>query len=79
MKALGVARSFMEKSTSLDLAEGATVEEALKMLPTNLQEMADRKELSIMVNGADVSAREGLSTRLHGGDELALFPFAHGG
>jgi molybdopterin converting factor small subunit len=41
--------------------------------------MAARNELSIMVGGADISAKEGLETRLHDGDEVVVLPFAHGG
>jgi len=74
-----VARSFMEGSSEVDIADGATVEEFLRLLPREVREIAQRKELSILVNDAEVSAKEGLATHLHDGDELILFPIAHGG
>jgi molybdopterin converting factor small subunit len=69
----------MEETTRLELAEDTTIGEALKALPSGIQELAKRKELSIMLNGAEVSTKEGLSTRLKGGDLIVLLPFAHGG
>ncbi len=79
VRALGVARSFMGDSREIDIEEGASIGELLSMLPAELNEMANRNELSIMVGGADVSAKEGLATRLHDGDEVIVLPFAHGG
>jgi len=69
----------MEATRKVDLGGGATVGEVLDALPEGVREMAARKELSIMVNGADVSTRDGLSTNLQEGDEVVLLPFAHGG
>jgi molybdopterin converting factor small subunit len=79
VRALGVARSYVEGIVHLDLKGNATVEEVLKSLPNEIQELAEHRELSVMVNGADISAREGLSTSLQDGDEVTLLPFAHGG
>jgi len=79
VRALGVAKRFMEDSQEIDIEEGASVGELLRLLPEELNEMATRKELNIIVGGADISAKEGLATRLHDGDEVIVFPFAHGG
>jgi molybdopterin converting factor small subunit len=79
VRALGVAKSFMGDTQQIDIEEGASVGELLMLLPKQLREMATRSELSIIVGGADVSAKEGLATRLHDGDEVIVLPFAHGG
>jgi molybdopterin converting factor small subunit len=79
VKALGVARSFMDDSQRVDLREGSTVEDVLKALPLALQELAAKRELGILINGADISTKEETLTRLHDGDVVVLLPFAHGG
>jgi len=79
VRALGVARSFMGDSQEISIEDGASVRELLRLLPEELNEMAARNELSIIVGGVDVSAKEGLATRLHDGDEVIVLPFAHGG
>jgi molybdopterin converting factor small subunit len=79
VKALGVAKSLIGDSIDIDVAEGTSVRDLLALLPKAIGEMANRNELSIMVGGADVSARDGLATELHQGDEVIVLPFAHGG
>ncbi|HVP22845.1 MAG TPA: MoaD/ThiS family protein [Conexivisphaerales archaeon] len=79
VRALGVAKGLMGPILKLDVDGGSTVKDVVKMLPEGLQEMAERKELSLMVNGADVSTLDGAATELKDGDELVLLPFAHGG
>ena len=69
----------MGDSQEISIEDGASVRELLRLLPEELNEMAARNELSIIVGGVDVSAKEGLATRLHDGDEVIVLPFAHGG
>jgi molybdopterin converting factor small subunit len=79
VRALGVAKSLMGGTREIEIEEGSYVRDLLTLLPQGLKDMAARNELSIMVGGADISAREGLETRLHDGDEVIVLPFAHGG
>jgi molybdopterin converting factor small subunit len=79
VRALGIARSFMDGTAKVNLQDGATVEELLRELPLGLQGLAARKELTVIVNGGDISAKGGFSTPLHDGDQVFLLPLAHGG
>jgi len=69
----------MDGTAKVNLRDGASVEELLRELPIGLQELAARKELTVIVNGGDVSAKGGSSTSLHDGDQIFLLPLAHGG
>jgi len=77
-----------EASVSVDVAAGATVEEALTALvesrPALRAELFEDGELAdhirLLVDGEDAfAAREGLATTVEEGTELALFPPVSGG
>jgi molybdopterin synthase sulfur carrier subunit len=76
------------RETSLELAQGSTLEELLDLLclsHTDLRGMVFESrghltsEAIIMINKRHMDAHDGLSTILADGDEVALFPPAAGG
>ena len=77
---------FGARSRTLEVADGATVREALGALcdtPGRRREIFEggglRPHLVVMVNGVHVLSLRGLETRLAPGDTLAVFPFLVGG
>lgn len=76
---LGVARSLMGAEVEMTYREAMTVGSLLEALPSEVQGLARRKELTVIVNGADISVRGGFEAHLEDGDEVVLLPLAHGG
>ncbi len=79
VQALGVARSYMKAETFLPFPDGATVDELLQHLPDQIREMVAKREVCILIDGVDSSARDGLRTRIEDGSTVTIIPFAHGG
>jgi len=72
---------------SLELPDGATVDEALRKLAEDAPALAEhmfadgrlRDHLHVFVNGRNVGTTGGLETKLSDGDTLAFFPPVGGG
>jgi molybdopterin converting factor small subunit len=79
VKALGVARTYMQASTEIDPIDRLTLQGLLALLPPGVQEAAARREVVFIVNGSEASARQGMATAIGDGDEVVILPFAHGG
>jgi molybdopterin converting factor small subunit len=79
VRAMGVARSLMGAERDIALHEGGTVGELIGLLPKDVRDIAARRELCVMIDGVDSSARQGMATPLHDGSVVILIPFAHGG
>jgi molybdopterin synthase sulfur carrier subunit len=82
-----LAETAGEKRVSVDPATTRTVDEALDALFETHPELRDRvlehgdvvEHVNLLVNGDDISSRDGLDTGVEAGDELALFPPVSGG
>ena len=77
-----------DRTVTVDVEPGETVEDALDALLENRTELADRvladdralrPQINVLRNGTDVDGLEGLATELEDGDELALLPPVSGG
>ena len=74
---------------AIDCAEGASVRELISKLtrefPELKQSLVDsqfedsRTNALILVNGREISALDGLKTKLEDGDKVVLVPVVHGG
>ena len=83
-----LAEAAGERRVSVDLAEGATVGEALDSLveshPGVRERVYDetgelRDHINVLRNGENVMVADGLETPVEPDDELALFPPVSGG
>ncbi|MDZ7849677.1 MAG: ubiquitin-like small modifier protein 1 [Halodesulfurarchaeum sp.] len=82
-----LAETAGEKRVTVDMADGATVAEALEALFGTHPELRDRvlddgelvSHVNLLVDGEDVSGLEGLDTAVESAAELALFPPVSGG
>jgi molybdopterin converting factor small subunit len=79
VRALGVARSFMEEKREVPYARRMTLKDLLALLPEEIRGMAERRELAVIVNGTEVTSTGGLEVELEDGEEVVLLPYAHGG
>jgi molybdopterin converting factor small subunit len=90
IRLLGSYRGLLKKGLISLTLEHPTVREAIKTLALSLPletkkllidpELNDpRPNALILVNGKEVSALEGLETRIKQDDELTLIPISHGG
>jgi len=72
---------FGDKEKWIELEAEATAGRLLTILaetPAQLQELSSR-HLVVMINGVNLSSRDGLETVLCDGDVLAVFPLMGGG
>lgn len=82
-----LAETAGEKRVAVDLADGATVDDALEALFEAHPELRDRvledgevvSHVNLLVDGEDVSGLDGLDTALESAAELAIFPPVSGG
>ncbi len=81
-------RELSDDYRSLDLAEGADVAAALRALADRHPALRGRiyspagdvrRDVSVLVNGANAARRSGLQTALRDGDRLTLLPPVGGG
>jgi len=81
-------RELRERNPRIVLADGADALAALEALARDYPVVRDRlfddlgglrREISILVNGANVQRRQGLATRLFSGDRLTVLPPVGGG
>ncbi len=87
VKAFATLRNILGKERVVELDEGGRVQELLEKLCTTNEELykllfdADglKDEMNVLVNGKNISALNGIQTKLENGDEVALFPAAIGG
>lgn len=74
-----MARSATGAKAEVPYKEGMTVRGLLEALPPEVKELAQRKEITVIINGSDISVKGGLEARLRDGDEVVLLPLVHGG
>jgi molybdopterin synthase sulfur carrier subunit len=88
LKAFARFRDLLGGKIEVDLPEGSTVFELLKMLASRSTDLSDqifddsgkiREDVNVMVNGRHFESLEGPETVLAAGDEVALFPVVVGG
>ncbi len=80
-------RNIMGKEISMDLIEGAIVEDFLQQLCSKYEGLRARlfdenslkEDVNILVNGKNIASLKGIKTELKDGDEVVLFPAAIGG
>jgi len=77
--ALGIARAHMEPRVDIEATNGMTLRDVLEKIPAPVRVMAQRKELTVILNGTDASALNGFDTILTDGDEIYILPLTHGG
>ena len=74
---------------AIDCAEGAPVRELISKIAREFPELKQslidsqledpRANVLILVNGKEISALDGLETKLKDGDKVVLVPVVHGG
>ncbi len=80
-------RNILGKEANADLAEGANVDDLLRLLCSEHEGLGARlfdneelkEDVNILVNGKNIASLKGLETELREGDEVVLFPAAIGG
>jgi len=88
VKVFATIRTVMPAETRCDVADGSTIADLLailgKMYPGLAQELFSdkgilRQYINILQNWRNIAHLQGLETRLHTGDLIAVFPPAAGG
>jgi len=72
---------FGGREKQLELEADTTAGRLLDILgdtPARRKELGSR-HLVVMINGANLASRDGLTTELHDGDVIAVFPLMGGG
>lgn len=86
--AFSFKRELPERSPQIVLTDGADARTALETLARDYPAVRGRlfdgrgglrREISILVNGANVHRRQGLATKLRTGDRLTILPPVGGG
>jgi len=86
--AFSFKRELAEDYSALELAEGATVRDAIVALVERFPEIRERlfdeqggirRHINALVNGGNIQFRERFDTRLREGDRLSILPPVGGG
>ena len=86
--AFSFKRELAEDYSALELAERATVRDAIVALVERFPEIRERlfdeqggirRHINALVNGGNIQFRERFDTRLRGGDRLSILPPVGGG
>ena len=87
VKSFAAFRNILGKERTVELADGAGVEELLNALSKSRAELRPllfgdagmKEDVNIFVKGKNIESLQGMQTKLADGDEVALFPAAIGG
>lgn len=91
VKLIGVFRKLIDREVvNLQLKPNAMIEDVIEKITSLIPDkdkgvLVDfdlydsRPNMLILLNGAEVSALEGLKTRVQEGDKVVMIPISHGG
>ena len=85
--AFATLRNILGRERIVELEEGSRVQELLDSLCAKNEGLYNllfdanvlKDEMNVLVNGKNISALNGIQTKLENNDEIALFPAAIGG